>query len=188
MRRQWMMLVAVLCLGCRDAAVVVDETPPAAVSTDFARLPDILAGVQKTDKVLLYEGLPSEFWEPQLRQQELIQKETLDVHGYAVYEEQLTPSGADAEQLSSLLSSRESYQPSDNSNRNKCGGFTAEFCVEFTAGETTTQLLICLECGDVMLFGPQSELHCNLSPAAAQRLKQLLSSYLKNAPTEKSNR
>jgi hypothetical protein len=187
MSRRSLLLMVMLCLGCRDATEIVVEEPPPAVSTDFARLQEVLAGVQKAGQVLLYEGLPSEFWEPQLRAQELAQKETLDVHGYPVYEEQLTLSDTDAEQLTSLFSARESYLPFDKVSRKKCGGFTAEYCAEWTTGETKTQLLICLECGEVMLFGPQSELHCNLSPDAAQRLKQLLSPYQKNPPSEKPN-
>ncbi len=182
MLRRPLLLVAMLCLvqdlGCREAAeVVIDEKPPPAVSTDFARLPDILAGIRNTGDLRLYKGLPSEFWEPQLRMQELAQKETLDVHGHPVYEEQLSPSGADVEQLTSILSAPESYQSFDIRNRKKCGGFTAEYCVEWTTGETVTQILICLECGEVLLFGANSELHCQLSPGAAQRLKQVLTSY-----------
>jgi hypothetical protein len=192
MLRRSPVLVAMLCLvqglGCREAAeVVIDEKPPPVVSTDFARLPDILAGVRNTGDVRLHQGLPSEFWEPQLRMQELAQKETLDVHGHPVYEEQLTPSGADVEQLTSILSATESYQSFDIRNRKKCGGFTAEYCVEWTTGESVTQLLICLECREVILFAPQSELHCNLAADAAQRLKQLLARYDKNRPSESAN-
>ena len=97
MIRRTFLLAALSCLGCTQAAEVVeDDPPPPAVSTDFARLSDVLAGIQKTGQVVLYEGLPSEFWEPQLREQELNRKETLDVHGHPVYDEQLTPSAADA--------------------------------------------------------------------------------------------
>jgi hypothetical protein len=179
-RSPW--LVAVLCLvqglGCREAPeVVIDEKPLPAVSTDFARLPDILAGIRNTDEVRLYQGLPSEFWEPQLRSQELAQKETLDVHGHPVYEEQLAPADEDAERLTAILAATESYQSFDIRNRKKCGGFTAEFCVEWATGKAATQILICLECGEAMLFAANSELHCQLSPEAAQRLRQVLTSY-----------
>ena len=187
MSRRSVLLVAVMFVGCRDAAEDVVEEPPPAVGTDFSRLPEVLTGVQKTGRVVLYEGLPSEFWEPQLREQLFSQKDTLDVHGYPVHDEQLTPSSTDAEQLTSLFSARESFQAINKSDRKTCGGFTAEYCVEWTTGETVTQALICLECGEVMLFGPQSELHCNLSPDTAKRLKQLLSPYQKNAPKEKPN-
>jgi hypothetical protein len=184
MARRSFVVVVVLCLGCREATEeVVDEGPPPVVSTDFARLSDVLAGILKTDQVLLYEGLPGEFWEPQLREQELRQKETLAVHGYLVYDEPQTPTGADAEKLTALCSARESYSPCNN--RKKCGGFSADYCVEWTAGQMTTKILICLECGDVMIFGPQCELHCDLTPEAARRLAQLVSPYHKNRPSEK---
>jgi hypothetical protein len=175
--RHSLLLFTVLCLGCNSAAEVADETTPPAVNTDFARLPEILAGVQKTGSVVVYAGLPSQFWEPQLRNQELLQKETLDVHGHPVYDEPQDPSSADSEQLTSLFSTKDSYQPLSPAKGKKCGGFTAEYCVEWTNGDKTTQVLICLECGEAMLFGPQSELYCNLSPEITQRLKQLLTPY-----------
>lgn len=183
MRRRSLLLIAVLCLGCTDAAEVVDETPPPAVSVDFSHLSELLTGIQKTGAILVYEGLPSQFWEPQSRNKELGQKETLDVHGYPVYDQPQPTAGTDADQLTALFSAGESYQPYSPSK--KCGGFTAEYCVEWTTGETTTHVLICLECDEAMLFGPKAELHCSLSPTAAQRLKQLLSPYQKNSPTEK---
>jgi hypothetical protein len=176
-----------LFLGCEQAAEVGVEEPPPAVSTDFARLPGVLAGVQKSSTVVLYEGLPSAFWEPQLREQLFSQNDTLDVHGYPVFEEPLAPAGGDAEQMTSLLSVSESYQGINKNEPKKCGSFTAEYCVEWTTGETVTRALICLECGEVMLFGPRSELHCNLSADTAKRLRQLLGPYQKNALKEKPN-
>src|SRR5690348_14584053 len=98
MSRLLLLLIAVFCIGCSKATEIVDEAPPPTVNTDFARLPELLAGVQPAGKIVLYEGLPSQFWEPQLRNQELLQKETLDVHGHAVYDEPQTPSAGDAEQ------------------------------------------------------------------------------------------
>lgn len=36
------------------------------------------------------------------------------------------------------------------------------------------------------MYGPKSELHCDLSQEAALKLRQLLSPYRKNCPVEKS--
>jgi|GEM_PF-5196775 len=185
MSRQLLLLIVVFCFGCSNATEIVEESPPPAVSTDFARLPELLAGVQPAGRTALYEGLPSQFWEPQLRNQELLQKETLDVHGHAVYDDPQTPSAGDAEQLTALLAARDSYEPLSPAKGKKCGGFVAECCAEWTNGDKTTQILICLECGEAMLFSPQLELHCNLSPEAAQRLKQLLSPYQQNSAAAK---
>lgn len=179
MIRLSLLLFTALCLGCNSAAEVADETPPPAVNTDFARLPELLAGVQKTGSVVVYTGLPSQFWEPQLRNQELLRNETLDIHGHPVYDEPQDPSSADSEQLTSLFSTKDSYQPLSPAKGKKCGGFTAEYCVEWTNGDATTQILVCLECNEAMLFDPQSELYCNLSPDLTQRLKPLLMRYQK---------
>jgi hypothetical protein len=182
MMRRTFLLIAVLALGCREAAEVVeDDVPPPAVSTDFARLPDVLAGIQAGGKLALYEGLPSIFWEPQLREQELNRQETLDIHGHAVYDNPLRPSAADVGQLTSLLSARESYQPYNS--RKKCGGFSADYGIEWTTGEATTHVLVSLECGEVQIFSPHSELYCDVTADVGQKLKQLLTAYRKNAPT-----
>lgn len=181
MMRRTLLLMAVLALGCSEAAEVVeDDVPPPAVSTDFARLPDVLAGIQAGGKLALYEGLPSNFWEPQLREQELNRKETLDIHSHPVYDDPLTPSAADAGQLTSLLSARESYQPYNN--RKKCGGFSADYCIEWTTGGDATYVLVSLECGEVQIFSPHSELYCDVTADVGQKLKQLLTAYRKNAP------
>ena len=55
--------------------------------------------------MLLYEGLPSEFWEPELREQELNQAKTIKLHGYPFYEEPIALKGTDAEPIDALFSS-----------------------------------------------------------------------------------
>ncbi|MBI3861311.1 MAG: hypothetical protein HY290_05395 [Planctomycetia bacterium] len=146
----WLWLAMAICLGCREAAEVLEEdAPPPAVSTDFARLPEVLAGIP-AGQIGLYEGLPSEFWEPNLRDRELRTKETIDVRGHILYDGPLDLQPGDGEKLTSLLGARESYQP--YSPRKKCGGFSAEYGIEWTTGTAATYLLISLECGEAKFF------------------------------------
>ncbi len=60
-------VLAVLWLvGCKqEIKVEFDGAPPPPITTNFDRLPTVLAGIPKTGVALLYEGLPSEFWEPE---------------------------------------------------------------------------------------------------------------------------
>src|SRR5437763_252120 len=79
--------------GCsRPPSAPVD--PPRRLSTDLGRLPPLLQGIHKSGEVVLHEGLPSEFWEPQLREQEVDRKQTIRLHGYPFYAERLALQGA----------------------------------------------------------------------------------------------
>ncbi len=177
-------VLAVLWLvGCnQEVKVAVDITPPPPIETNFDRLPTILAGIPKTGVALLYEGLPSDFWEPQLLEQELARTKTIRLHGYPFYEELLALQGTDGEQFTALFSARTSF--TKYTDGKKGGGFHANYCLEWKTGEETTHVVIALECGEVKMFGPKSELHCDLSQEAAQKLRQLLSRYRKNCPVE----
>ena len=87
MDRRWLILAATLFAGCSQASrVEVEYEQPLKTETNFANLPKVLAGIPKSGDLMLYEGLPSEFWEPELREQELNQKKTIKLHAYPFYE------------------------------------------------------------------------------------------------------
>jgi hypothetical protein len=186
MCRVCLALVLTLLVGCtQESRIETEHEQEIKTDTNFAHLPLILAGIPKSSDISLYEGLPSEFWEPELLERELSQKKTHKLHGYRFYEELITIEGADAEQLTALLSSKKAFRAYEKTKR--CGGFYPEYCVEWKKGQTATQCLICLECGDVKMFGANNELHCDFSVDAQQKLKQLLGHYQKNRPVTKSS-
>lgn len=181
MRRSWFILAAILLAGCSpQPGVDLDYEPPPPTDTNFERLPLLLSDIQKGGDVLLYEGLPGEFWDPQLQEQELREKETTGLHGYWFYEELLPLKSADGGQLTTLFSAAGSFQR--YRPQKPCGAFHPDYCVVWKGGEAVTEALISLECGEVKMFGPQGELHCDLSPESAQALKPLLVPYRKNRP------
>lgn len=177
-------LAALWLIGCKqETKVVFDGVPPPPIEKNFDRLPTVLAGIQKTGDLRLYEGLPSDFWEPELLEQELKRTKTIKLYGYPLYEDQLALQETDGEQFTALLSARTSF--ATFSDAKKCEGFHADYGLEWKTGEETTHALIGLECGEVKLYGPKSQLHCDLSPEAAEKLRQLLNRYRKNRPVEK---
>jgi len=181
MYRSCLILLTLICVGCGSAPVAeVADSPPEQIDTDFTRLPDILSGVQKSAEIWLYEGLPGDFWEPELREQELKQKQTVRMHGYPVYEELPTVEATDAGALTELLSTPASFEPL--SSGKKCGGFQLEYCIEWGTAGAFIQALVCLECGEVKIYSPKGELHCDISRVAAERLKEILSQYQVNRP------
>jgi hypothetical protein len=187
MSRHWLILTASLFVGCSTAPrVEVEYEQPQKTDANFANLTRVLAGIPKSRNTILHEGLPSEFWEPELRERELNKKETIKLHGCPFYAEPVSLKGTDAERLTALFSSTKSFKNYDG--KKSCSGYYPEYCVEWKGDEAVTQALICLECREIKMFGPTCELHCDLSIEAAQGLSQLLSPYQKNRPTTKATR
>lgn len=184
--RRWLMLpVVLLFAGCSRAPnVQVASEPPKPVSKDFAQLRSILETVPRTGDVALYEGLPSEFWEPQLRETEATQKKTLGLHGYLFYDERLAPEESDRKQLTALFTDARSFQR--HRDVKVCGGYHPDYCVEWKSGDATARALVCLECAEVQLFARRGELYCDLSPEATQRLSRCLGAYRRNRPAAAS--
>ena len=87
---------------------------------------------------------------------------------------------SDAEQFTALFSAKGSFKR--YRGQKACGGYHPDYCVEWKQGEAATRALICLECLEVKFFGPRSDLYCDLSPEAGQRLAQWLGPYQKNRP------
>ncbi|MCC7422713.1 MAG: hypothetical protein IT428_20730 [Planctomycetaceae bacterium] len=165
-------LVAVLFLaGCAKPPAVIDEIPP-EISTSFERLPGILSSIRGPQDVVLREGLPSGFWEPELRVQALRERATIERHGYRLYDARLPATEEDCAQLTAIFASSTSFAPRRSAKQ--CGGFYPEYGIDWNTGEETTTALISLECGEVKLHSPKSDLYCDLSPAAASKLKSLL--------------
>lgn len=180
MIRRCLLLIVVLLIGCaKKPPAVVDAEAPVKVSTDFNRLKSVLAGI-RPGEVQLYEGLPSNFWEPDLRERELKQKQTTRIHGQPVYIAVLELTPSDSDQLTKILVAKESYGA--YSGVKPCGDFQPDFALEWKSNGGITHALISLECGEVQLFGPSSDLLCDLAPAVTEKLKQQLTPRRKQRP------
>ena len=177
----WLVLAIALGGGCGSRSVAPDEAPPPAIAANFERLPELLAGIQ-AGETSLHEGLPDAFWEPDLRGQQLKRKKTIRVHGYPFYEERLPSKEADSRQLTSTLSAPSSFTA--YSGLKSAGEYNPDYCISWKSSGGETQALVSLECAEVKLYGPKSELHCDLTPQAAEQLKQLLQPYRKNRPVK----
>jgi hypothetical protein len=150
------------------------------VSTDFRQLRSVLEGLRNPGEIAIYAGLPSEFWEPQLREVEASRNRTVRLQGYLFYDDRLELNGEVVERLTSLLTAERSFQRRRAAK--KCGGYNPDYCIEWKSNGATTHILICLECGEVKLFGPRAELYCDLNPEAGETLGQWLKPYQKAPP------
>lgn len=181
-RRSVIVLIGLLAGCAPEANVAVEPLAAVPISTDFGHLPAVLRGIGKAAEVAVYEGLPSEFWEPQLREEELKRKKTTRLNGYVFYDERVALSERAAGQFTSLFASKSAYKR--YRAQKPCGGYHADYCIEWKSGDAVTRALVCLECGEVKFCAPRSELYCDLNAEAGERIAQRLTPYQKNRPRE----
>jgi hypothetical protein len=183
MLRTRLLAAALLLAGCsRPAAPAPRADPPKDVSTDFRRLRSVLEGLGKPEEIAVYPGLPSEFWEPQLREDEASRNPTTRRQGYVFYDDRRELAGEAAGRIVAILTSERSYQRRRAAK--KCGGYDPDYCIEWKSNGETTSILICLECGEVKLIGPRAELYCDLSPESGEDLGACLKPYRKSPASE----
>jgi hypothetical protein len=149
------------------------------VGSTTAAKPGVLIG--KSIVVKVYEGLPHPGYEPKGFAAEK-QKPHLELNGEAFYQELLTIDEAGLRQIQAILSNDQSYNPF--AAEKKCGGFHSDYALELKSGSATHQLHICFGCGEVKLFGRNSEKHFDLAPDAREHLQTLITKYRKNRPDD----
>jgi hypothetical protein len=173
MHLRCLVLSLTLLVGCSQAThVEIPYEPPIKTDTNFTHLARILAAIPKSGSMRLYRGLPSEFWEPERRTQELSRAKTIKLHGYTFYAESIPIPEADAGRLTALFFSKTTFRRHEANKR--CSGYAPEYAVEWQAGDDGIHALVCLERAEVKLFVPKSELYCDLSPEANQSLETSL--------------
>jgi len=186
MRPRRLVLSLALSAGCSQAShPAIPYEPPIQTNANFANLPRILAAIPKSDSMRLYRGLPSEFWEPELRTQELSGAKTIRLHGYPFYEESIPIPEADSGRLTALFASKATFRRHEGKKR--CSGYSPEYGVEWKAGADGIRALICLECSEIKMFAPNQELYCDLSPEAKQSLESSLGRCKEDRASANSN-
>jgi hypothetical protein len=136
--------------------------------------------VRRADQVVLYEGLPHQFFEKQLLAQERRTRAVEELNGWPFYQEPLALPARDAERLSGFLGEPATYLPFKGEKL--CGGFHPDYAVQWHVGASRYRALLCFGCGEVMLFGPGLESRNELDKAAGEALAELLKGYRKHRP------
>jgi hypothetical protein len=142
---------------------------------------DVVQAAARFDQVILWEGLPSPF-EKDLLARELARKKTFligDQHFYSLPipltdEEWTTLSDA-------VLKHRENFAPW--SGMKQCGGFHADYAVEWRyQGTTMAQALFCFSCDEVQFRVGDRVEQADLSPGGITRFRALLLSHDQQRP------
>ena len=139
-----------------------------------------LATISAATDLVLYEGLPHQFYEPTSLAKERASKPTRDVAEYPFYREPLELKAEDAALLRALLADRRTTAPFQGEK--KCGGFHPDYAVSWTSGDVPRAALICFGCFEVLVSGRGGRTRYDLRQDAYKRLKSLLTPYVKNRP------
>src|SRR6516165_3185263 len=118
---------ALTVIACGLALTALGADEPKQPDTNFDNLKLLVEGVKKANKVVLYEGLPHQFFDKDLLEQELKNKKTVKVHDYPFYAETLALKDEDAKRLTELFCAADSFAKFRGPKR--CGGFHPDYCV-----------------------------------------------------------
>jgi len=136
------------------------------------------------DSLIVWEGLPHPFFEPDNFKQELRKETFFVLHGYHFYRETLQTTRDDGRWLMKLL-----CRPTTLlgfSGAKDCGGFHPDYGIEFLRGDVRLQFLLCFGCGEAKVFGPGHEVRHDLADPAHTALRTLLQPYGSSRPTRKN--
>jgi hypothetical protein len=166
--------VFLLALGVALAA------DPKETDTNFDNHKALAVAIAKADRVILYEGLPHQTFEQQLLQEELKNKKTVKLNDFPFYTETLSLKDADAKSLKALFIEAAAFK--QYSGPKRCGGFHPDYALEWHVGKDVYRAQICFGCQEVKIFGPKSEVHCDMRPDTNKQLQATLKPYRKNRP------
>jgi hypothetical protein len=170
----WVALVITIPAGAAD--------PPE--STKFEDLKPLIETVAKADKVVLYEGLPHPFNEPELFEWEKKAKKMVTIAGWPFYTELLDLKDADKKKLVELLGQEKTFYPYRGPA--KCGGFHPDYAVEWRVNKDTYYALICFGCNEAKVYaGDKAVLVKLMVRKGDDPLGDLLKPYRKSRPKPK---
>lgn len=151
------------------------------ISRDLRNLPPLVATLEKRDRLVLHEGLPHPRVHRKEFAEELAAKKFVLLHDHHFYDAVIEMKAEDAARLAKLLSDPDSFR--ENSGRVKaCNGFHPDFCAEWQVGEDVYRALICFGCSEVKVYGPASDVLCDMKNETQDALMKLLNPYHARLP------
>ena len=142
-----------------------------SLDSDFSRLGKILPDPD-TPIASLHLGLAHNFNDKDQFIQEVLHERTISYRGYWMHEEEWRPPADFIPIASHILTNATSFGPYRGPKL--CGGYHMDFSAAFLTPTGECRMLVCLGCGEVLLFRDGNELICELSTDAEH---ELLSAY-----------
>lgn len=153
-------------------------------SLDIANLKGLAVLVAKPGMTMtLYEGLPHQNFEAESLAKEKKAKKTVAVQGFDFYAEALPVKKEDAKKLTAWAVERKAFKRFVGPKG--CGGFHPDWMIEWSDGKDKVRMQVCFGCGEVRIYGPSSDLYCDVDSTLFKPIQELLDTYTKNRPKKK---
>lgn len=140
----------------------------------------LVALVGKAKTVVLYEGLPHQYREKVVLEQELKNKKTVQLGGYPFYDTAIKPGEAEAKKLVALCTDQKTF--SRWTGEKLCGGYHPDWCIEFHTAEGVCRVHVCYGCGEAHVDGPKNNVESDFNDDALEQIATILQTYRKNRP------
>lgn len=171
-----LLIVALLAWDGRALAMIrfmgIAHRP--SLNPDFERLEELLP----VDPVFaeLHGGLPHPFHDKGEFARELWRTSNQSIHGYRFYKRPEVPSATVTATFVDVLADRQSFKP--YAGPKACGGYHADFAVRLESAGVSTWFLVCLGCGEVLIFSNGRSLICEFQPTSEERLREAWKDHL----------
>lgn len=144
-------------------------------------LPDFGSLLAGATTLTVYEGLPHPVWEKRTFAEERRTKTNFELGREFFYAKPLAVSAADRQGLDHLFRTTTVCVPFRGEKL--CGGFHADYLVEWRQGEThVASALLCFGCHELKLIAPGREFRADLSEGGFTALRAILSAYRQERP------
>jgi hypothetical protein len=139
------------------------------LNSDFKVLAELLpnAGSLLTE---MYIGLSHPYAEKDEFVRELWSQSNRSINGYRFHQKPASPSASVKSELVAVLSNMESFRPYQGPKL--CGGYHADFAVRLDSDGVSTWFLVCLGCGEVLIYSNDKQLICELKREAELQLEE----------------
>lgn len=163
------------------AALLVGMSPAAAaVGGDPG---GFIAAINGSEPDAIFEGLPHPGFERLLFEREKSRKDVFSIAGSVFYRSPLPLDAAEMSRVAAILTRRDAY--ARYRGPAMCGGFHADYAVQWRRKEGEFTCLICFGCHEFRLVDKGRVISAEISEEAYPRLKDLLSEKRRHRPRDK---
>jgi hypothetical protein len=149
----------------------------------FTKIGPVAKSIVSSKEIQLFEGLPHQYWEKELLDEELKSKRIVQLYDFPFYQEKRAMAEADAAVVRRILSDVRSVEAWRGEKL--CGGYHPDYLLEWRAGEEVYQVQICLGCHELKFFAKDLKIDCDVHQDACEKLATVLKKYQKNRPMSK---
>ena len=149
-------------------------------SKDFANFKRLAAGIEKASALMVYAGTPHPMYRtapPPPGAPREPERKKVKIHGEEFYEQAHVAGKEEIAKLKTLATNEANF--SKWVGAKACGGFHADYCLEWKDGHKVYQMMLCFGCDEAKIYGPETDLYANVNPKALKAFSQVLETVTK---------